>query len=396
MSVPDPATTDWVPLWSLGSLGALPSDTVTPAATRIITSKFLAGDTQPAWRIMGDGKMEWGPGGTTAPDVNLYRSGADNLKTDDTFRVGLSLVVDNADVGSSLYFGSAIDTRLYRSAANALSTPGTFTTGGRIYSGAASTGGIYVNGSAATQFFGSYDATNVGIYNSQWFWLFRNDGYLSIGGDTWLYRYAASNLGILNTVRIADALVVANTTNNGPLYFGGPLDTYLTRRGAASLQTNGNFCASQQIYSMVDSALQTQIGNFRGVAEIAFGNTNDCAIYREATHWINHYSADGAWGGFKAAVFSVQSDRAKKSEIEEAVVPVDRMLKTGVYTYKRDKHPGRHLGLIADELPEELLDEGTTTEGETLQFVDLYKLTTAVLATVQHLDARLKVLEGAN
>lgn len=33
-----------------------------------------------------DGSMNWGPGGTTATDTNLYRSGADRLKTDSKFQ----------------------------------------------------------------------------------------------------------------------------------------------------------------------------------------------------------------------------------------------------------------------------------------------------------------------
>src|SRR5215471_5160119 len=117
MSTPNPGTTDWVPIWALqgnanaalyqlrsekaqpsgyASLDAgglvpvaqlppgigLPADTVVVAATRIISNKLLAGDAQPSWRIFGSGKMEWGPGGSTAIDTNLYRAAAGQLKTD--------------------------------------------------------------------------------------------------------------------------------------------------------------------------------------------------------------------------------------------------------------------------------------------------------------------------
>ena len=72
----------------------------------------------------------------------------------------------------------------------------------------------------------------------------------------------------------------------------------------------------------------------------------------------------------------------------------DRLLDAGVYTYERDDTSERHLGLLADELPDEVL---TTTEheGESLQFVDLYKLTAALLKTVQQLNQRIATLEGA-
>ncbi len=38
------------------------------------------------WFINADGSMNWGPGGTTATDTNLYRAAADVLKTDSKFR----------------------------------------------------------------------------------------------------------------------------------------------------------------------------------------------------------------------------------------------------------------------------------------------------------------------
>lgn len=59
-------------------------DHVEVAATRIFASKLLAADANPAFRILGDGKHEWGAGGASAVDTNLYRSAANVLKTDDT------------------------------------------------------------------------------------------------------------------------------------------------------------------------------------------------------------------------------------------------------------------------------------------------------------------------
>lgn len=37
------------------------------------------------WFINTDGNMNWGPGGTTSTDTNLYRNGVDQLKTDSKF-----------------------------------------------------------------------------------------------------------------------------------------------------------------------------------------------------------------------------------------------------------------------------------------------------------------------
>src|SRR5215831_4633216 len=85
MPSPNPATTDWVLIGGGSSGAGLPADTVVAAATRIISNLLLAGDTQPSWRVFGSGKMEWGPGGTTAIDTNLYRSAVGVLKTDGVF-----------------------------------------------------------------------------------------------------------------------------------------------------------------------------------------------------------------------------------------------------------------------------------------------------------------------
>lgn len=44
------------------------------------------------WYINGDGSMNWGPGGTTSADTNLYRAAADVLKTDSKFRSEVEVV----------------------------------------------------------------------------------------------------------------------------------------------------------------------------------------------------------------------------------------------------------------------------------------------------------------
>src|SRR5262245_37423322 len=68
--------TSWQPV--------LPADTVVAAATRIIANLTTAGDTQPAWRVLGSGRMEWGAGGTTAVDVFLERLAAGQLRATST------------------------------------------------------------------------------------------------------------------------------------------------------------------------------------------------------------------------------------------------------------------------------------------------------------------------
>jgi hypothetical protein len=60
-------------------------------------------DTDAQLTMLVDGKMIWGPGGTTSGDTNLYRSAADTLKTDDSF-----VVAGNIGVDGRIYFDSAL------------------------------------------------------------------------------------------------------------------------------------------------------------------------------------------------------------------------------------------------------------------------------------------------
>lgn len=50
-----------------------------------VITGHIAGDLQKRFILDASGKHFWGAGGTTNPDVTLYRSAADVLKTDDTF-----------------------------------------------------------------------------------------------------------------------------------------------------------------------------------------------------------------------------------------------------------------------------------------------------------------------
>lgn len=51
----------------------------------------VASDTVSRFNLEVTGKMEWGAGGSSARDTNLYRSAADTLKTDDSLIVGAAL-----------------------------------------------------------------------------------------------------------------------------------------------------------------------------------------------------------------------------------------------------------------------------------------------------------------
>jgi hypothetical protein len=59
----------------------------------ILVNRLAAGHAQGAFAIKGDGTLHWGAGGSTLRDTNLYRSGANKLKTDDSLEVAGELTV---------------------------------------------------------------------------------------------------------------------------------------------------------------------------------------------------------------------------------------------------------------------------------------------------------------
>lgn len=60
---------------------------VQTAASRVLQAGVQS-DTVNRLSIEGSGLIEWGPGGSSGRDTNLYRSAANTLKTDDTFVAG--------------------------------------------------------------------------------------------------------------------------------------------------------------------------------------------------------------------------------------------------------------------------------------------------------------------
>lgn len=69
------------------------------AATTILQSVLVSGDSVGAIRVRGDGRIDWGPGGATPLDTDLYRSAADRLTTDDLFGATLLGLATKAKAG---------------------------------------------------------------------------------------------------------------------------------------------------------------------------------------------------------------------------------------------------------------------------------------------------------
>jgi hypothetical protein len=218
---------------STASLAAkVDKDSVTAAATRVIQNMLAAGDTQPAWRVMGDGQMNWGAGGTTAPDTTLSRGTAGVLNVGLTTQRGQLRVYGGA-VGDTAYEvrvtadtaarwyaradgalwwgpgNAAQDTVLLRGAAGQLNIGGTtIKTGLRIF------------GAATTDLLIDHRVTT----DAQARFYARADGYMAWGPgnvtqDTTLYRSAADRL---KTDDLFDATTLAVATK---VKAGTPADT---------------------------------------------------------------------------------------------------------------------------------------------------------------------------
>ena len=70
------------------------------ATNPVVGNKLLTADANYAYEVLGDGKTNWGAGGASAVDTNLYRSVANTLKTDDALTVeGVVTAKAGVDVG---------------------------------------------------------------------------------------------------------------------------------------------------------------------------------------------------------------------------------------------------------------------------------------------------------
>jgi hypothetical protein len=71
------------------------------SSTELSFGAAVTGDTYSRGAIYADGKIEWGPGGATVRDTNLYRADANVLKTDDSIWVAGNVLSSVDRLGSA-------------------------------------------------------------------------------------------------------------------------------------------------------------------------------------------------------------------------------------------------------------------------------------------------------
>lgn len=84
-----------------GSSSASSFTTKRASSTDLALSAFVSGDTVNRFNIDAAGKHSWGAGGSSAVDVNLYRSAANVLKTDDAFVAAGGLTIKTLEVDTA-------------------------------------------------------------------------------------------------------------------------------------------------------------------------------------------------------------------------------------------------------------------------------------------------------
>jgi microcystin-dependent protein len=150
-------------LYMLGTAHAIWVQSI-PAAFSAFLVKAAA-DSQQRLRILGDGKILWGPGGSVVEDVNLYRVAANNLKTDGRFDA-VGDIFAQGNIANYVGIGAlgpqaqpalrfSTDTTMYRNAAGVLRTPGSLIVDGNVDVTGTLTGGGAVPTGAMMQYGGA-------------------------------------------------------------------------------------------------------------------------------------------------------------------------------------------------------------------------------------------------
>lgn len=229
-------------------------DSVVPSAGQLVASKLLAADANPALKVTGDGMIQWGAGGASALDTNLYRSSAANLTTNASLWLGGSIVVQ----GDLIYFHNTLDTVIARDGAGALRTDGTFKINGA--------GGLFFGASADTNLY--RESANV----------LRASTHLVADQQVQSYRSLFGQISLGTSDQ--------SGTGAPTIRFGSAGDTNLYRSAANTLKTDGALISANDVQSRAGSAYQMKIGYIDGpnLAGVGFGagGVPDTNLYRSA------------------------------------------------------------------------------------------------------------------
>lgn len=336
---------------------------------------YVSGEANPRWYVEGNtGKLMWGPGGGTAVDTWLARTGVNQLRMS-----GAIFSSHTGGAGSGIYIADSIaagniaatypfgtkagadieyrflirgdgvfswgpggsttqDTFLYRSAAATLFTPGAFSAGGAINS----TSTVGGSGFLSTAHY--YNRIVNAVY------------YFGTGDDMWFQRDAGNNRIVASPNFYTGGLltaggVISSATEIIARAGGGNYTTnigYIGVTGYAGISfADGLTAVSRQIDGVGTAFLHHYNGSTGGYQMI---NTAVSVGWGGAPSHTIHVSGDVyASGGFTSS-----DDRFKEAVNSVANGSVlDRLLKLEGKSYKR-------VGLLAPKNSRARLHERTT------------------------------------
>lgn len=320
-------------------------DNVVTAAVRLVATSLLAGDANPAFRILGDGTHSWGAGGASAPDTTLSRSAAGILKAAQHFRAGLDLYaqdggatqvrIGNNGGNASVDFGSAMDTRLYRNGVGVIATDGwlkiganTANEGIRFYDPASNGyGAIWRSNADGSLNLQAQTSILLRPTGAAKIWISNETGV----ADTNLYRVAAGMLktdgalqfapgatnvplqtlqtaglvAFYNRLLLADANAAFQIHGDGKHAWGPggatPVDTNLYRSAAAILKTDGALEVFGTVKTAPGTLNEVALGRFGpgSVPALRLGTDATAMLYQSATGIIKTDGKLNAVGGLQ-------------------------------------------------------------------------------------------------
>lgn len=240
-------------------------------------------------------------------DTNLYRAGANLLKTDDSFYIALDAyaregaatqvrVGGAGPAGESGISFQAGEVNLYRSSAGTLKTDGALRVGGTVYAASGNDAQVVLGAAGPT--------SEAGIA-------------LGAGADINLYRSAADTLKTDDSFHAVGDVHVGKGTagevrilGSAQIQFGSGQDVNLYRSAANVLKTDDTFYAVGPVVGGLGTSSEVILGYASNARpEIIFGGSGDTNLYRSAANTLKTDDSLQIQGNIDAVgTFTVERD----------------------------------------------------------------------------------------
>jgi hypothetical protein len=261
---------------SSGAAGITAYNSYTPSTQILLDNRLTSSDTNPNFRITGDGKIQWGAGAGSALDTNLYRNAADVLKTDDAL-VGATTIDAiggfkvNGTAGSTVNC-SAGQYYAAQNVSGGIVTGGTCTT----TSGAVTLDNAYANGNTIT----TTNARNLSVTLAD---TTTDANFITniATGSTSAFKVQNNGTDVLS-IGSAGQLSLPVTGSNGGIQFGGGPKLYTN--GTVNLETDQNILARKDITANFGGAGEAALTTVSGSGGLVFNS--DTNVYRSAANTL--------------------------------------------------------------------------------------------------------------